>query len=165
MSRKTVVEKVWEAHGLPCVVVLTEMGHRCGYVGVGEEHPLYNVDYNKGSPTLVERMKKLANKEVDIDKVGAINILCAGKDYMENPTPVLCLHVHGGLTFSGDGGGKYPVKVDTPTWWFGYDCAHLGDAREPWSEYSDIFGDGVVRTLEYCIGECESLAEQLSTVR
>lgn len=39
-----VIEKEFEHKGLKCVVLLLAIGHRCGYVGVPKEHPLYNVD-------------------------------------------------------------------------------------------------------------------------
>ena len=76
--------------------------------------------------------------------------------------------VHGGLTFAG-GNGKYPVEA-ADLWWFGYDCAHLGDARDPElmaPEYKSIsalslrFEGDVIRSLDFCIDECESLATQL----
>ena len=67
------------------------------------------------------------------------------------------LFVHGGVTF-----------FDTPYWvdsnkedsnfFVGFDCAHLGDA----TSYSR---DGVVRSLEYCVEQCEDLAKQLMSVR
>jgi hypothetical protein len=39
-------EKVWKAHGLKCKVILTEMGHRCGYVGVSKNSPAYGRSYD-----------------------------------------------------------------------------------------------------------------------
>ena len=69
------------------------------------------------------------------------------------------IEVHGGLTYS---------RTDEVTnlHWFGYDCAHAGDAIDatlmPTNFNPLIRHFGVVRTLEYCVDECESLAEQLS---
>lgn len=40
-----IVEKEFEHKGLKCVITFSYMGHRCGYVGVPKEHPLYNQDY------------------------------------------------------------------------------------------------------------------------
>jgi hypothetical protein len=88
-----------------------------------------------------------------------------GKDYDE-----VDVTVHGGLTFA-DGTDTYPVAAEG-LWWFGYDCAHYGDARDPelmspkYREMYDegllnFFDEGTVRSLDYCIGECESLATQL----
>lgn len=122
------VEKDWTtASGLRAVVIATSMGHRCGYVGVSKDHPLFGKDYN----------------DVGVD-------------------------VHGGLTFSSTEIGKYPVESDLH--WFGYDCIHLGDARDlnlmdedhrKFYENRCFYEDGVVRSLAYCERECESLAEQL----
>jgi hypothetical protein len=68
------------------------------------------------------------------------------------------------LTFSGNGRGKYPVESEL--WWFGYDCGHAGDAPAPGSKMAEYRSgwDEVHRTLEYCVGECESLAKQLVEV-
>ena len=41
------IEKVFESNGYKCVVVITPMGHRCGYVGVNASHPLYLVLYDE----------------------------------------------------------------------------------------------------------------------
>jgi hypothetical protein len=91
-----------------------------------------------------------------------------GHDYKD-----VDVEVHGGLTYA-DGGKDYPV--DSDLWWFGYDCAHLYDARDPVlmsGQYKKLYDKGlfrgfdegeIIRSLEYCIGECESLAKQLSEV-
>jgi hypothetical protein len=78
---------------------------------------------------------------------------CAGKDYDE-----LDVEVHGGLTYGN--GAK-----------FGFDCAHLYDAKDPAlmsDEYRKIYERwprfdewGTVKTLEFCVAECEKLAAQL----
>lgn len=127
------VEKIWEVNGLTCVVLATNMGHRCGYVGVPNTHPLYEKNYN-------------------------------GLD----------LRVHGGLTYSDSNLKNYPIeKSNQMLWFFGFDCAHTGDARDfelMSEEYKKVYsnqifrsidGYGTVKTLEYCIIECESLALQL----
>ena len=78
---------------------------------------------------------------------------CAGKDYDE-----LDVDVHGGLTYA-DGHQ------------FGFDCAHLYDAKDPAlmsDRYRNIYErwprleeGGTVKTLEFCVAECEKLAAQL----
>ena len=127
-----VIEKDWTTKvGYRAVVIITPMGHRCGYVGV----PVGNQHH--------------------------------GKKYDDVP-----VNVHGGLTYS-TGKSDYPVPSDD-LWWLGYDCLHVGDAPDPElrsDKYKKmyasgmlsetIFEDDVIRTLEYCIGECESLAKQL----
>lgn len=154
------IEKDWTTSaGLRAVVIMGDMGHRCGYVGVPTDHPLHGVAYSEKSPYL-----KL-NPERSTEKMSPIQVLCgAGKDMDDLNSPEYVFEVHGGLTFSGDGKGKYPVEADL--WWFGYDCGHAGDAPAPGScmaQYSSSLFDGDVhRTLEYCIDECESLASQLA---
>ena len=80
--------------------------------------------------------------------------------------------MHGGLTYAGSN-KKYPVESELH--WFGFDCAHLYDARDP-----DLMDDqhremhekypsfahleGVIRSLSFCERECERLASQLATV-
>jgi hypothetical protein len=78
---------------------------------------------------------------------------CAGKDYNE-----LDVEVHGGLTYALDNQ-------------FGFDCAHLYDAKDPalmskeyrkiyerWPRFNEF---STVKTLEFCVAECEKLAAQL----
>jgi hypothetical protein len=57
-------------------------------------------------------------------------------------------------------------------WWFGYDCAHFGDARDPElmsDEYKAIrmrsFDGDTIKTLDFCVNECESMAWQLKDVK
>ena len=79
---------------------------------------------------------------------------CGGKDYND-----IDVEVHGGLTYG----------IGTT---FGFDCAHYNDKRDESimsDEFKKIYGGflypieevGEVRTLEYCIAECERLAAQL----
>lgn len=41
------IEREFEESGLKCCTRTNDMGHRCGYVAVGEGHPLYGMDYDK----------------------------------------------------------------------------------------------------------------------
>jgi hypothetical protein len=58
------------------------------------------------------------------------------------------VHVHGGLTYSDEGDGG---------WIIGFDCAHAGDLCPSFPHF-----DGIYRTKEYVISECEKLAEEVS---
>ena len=158
------VEKDWNHKGLRCVVVVTEMGHRCGYVGIDPSHILFGKSYSSPVPKeLSWYFDKV--KEGTVGKRNIIDIICYDS---EAPRIGILFDVHGGVTFSE--GGKYPVESDL--WWFGYDCAHSGDSpdrnlisgeyRESRLKYMNNYGE--VRTLEYCISECESLADQLIEV-
>jgi len=138
------VEKDWITEaGLRAVVIMCQNGssekenltdrHRCGYVGVGSDHPAFEADYN--------------------------NIVL---------TDVI---VHGGLTYSNNN-ASYPVEITTPTWWLGFDCAHLGDVSysgipeiDDTPDYDWDGSPAVFRSLEYCVNECECLARQLSELK
>lgn len=77
--------------------------------------------------------------------------------------------VHGGLTF---GEADVPCDKGGPDtgFWFGFDCAHAGDAPDPElprtrsrNHFAFQFADcGAVRTQEYVEDECRSLCEQAS---
>lgn len=41
-----IIERVFEHTGYTCVVTFGNMGHRCGYVGIPSNHPLFGKDYN-----------------------------------------------------------------------------------------------------------------------
>lgn len=83
-----------------------------------------------------------------------------GKDYDD-----VDVDVHGGLTYA-NGKSDYPAD-NKGMWWFGYDCAHFGDGRDfslmsdKYKAISYLDEGGVVRSLEYCVDECEKLAKQL----
>lgn len=158
------VEADFEHEGLRCVVLGLNFGHRCGYVGITKEHPLYGVDYND----CTEFLASSSIKNEPIGKRGIIPIMCADLS-KETVSPCIYFDVHGGITYSG-GSGKHPVE-SSGIWWFGYDCAHFGDAKDKSlmdAEKYDMlrqFEYGVVRTTDYCIAECKSLAEQLFAIK
>lgn len=156
------VDRKWHCQGYTCVVVSTDMGHRCGYVGVPKSHPLYGKEY--GDP-----MPEITQKDLDDEPIGKRGIVpiflfaCGSRDTVSLD---LYFDIHGGLTYSK--GNDYPI--DQPeTWWFGFDCAHSGDAPD-----DDIFrrlgGEnskhyqrvGAIRSEAYVVAECESLARQLA---
>lgn len=162
---KTTIEKDWTTKsGLRAVVLMTDMGHRCGYVGIGTDHPLFRVKYDEQ-----HRLLKM-NMERTTDKMSPVQVMCAAaKSEDELNTPEYVFEVHGGITFSSDGSGEYPVASNL--WWYGYDCAHAGDLPTPDSFMGRTYAntgldrDGVHRTLDFCIDECESLATQLAEVK
>ena len=164
------VESKFKHNGLTCVVIMTEMGHRCGYVGVPNTHKLHGVDYTDK----MDFLKTVEADDITTDNAGLGQFLGAmcGEYKNESLSPVLYFNVHGGITFSGVG-KEYPIKSDL--WWFGFDCAHYNDASDPHKalEYGLITKEtcegltsyaclsGVVRSLEYCKTECRGLADQL----
>ena len=79
-----------------------------------------------------------------------------------NDDPAIAFDVHGGITFSEKGNHPLP---DSPLWWFGFDCGHYMDAPAPefiekWPSILQHM-EGIHRTLDYCVDECESLADQI----
>ena len=78
--------------------------------------------------------------------------------------------VHGGLTFS-EFNKDYPVENDN-LWWLGFDCAHCNDAPdinevenpEVRAIHLSFPREGIIRTLEYCIEQCELMSQQLKEV-
>ncbi len=159
-----IVEADWITDaGFRAVVIMTKMGHRCGYVGIPPTHPLYGVGYSEPSTALT------FPAEEPIGHRGIISVLVAATDN-HRASPDAVFDVHGSITYAA-GSPDYPIESKN-LWWFGYDCAHAGDARdlEQMHMFEDdetlrsVFADsehGVIRTLAFCREQCESLAQQL----
>lgn len=138
---KYVVESDFEYKGLRCVTIFSMNGWRCGYVGVPKGHKFYGKDYCD-----IERLLNYGD-------------------------------CHGGLTYSSNQeNSEYPVESNL--WWFGFDCAHFGDGKDLklatklFPKYSEQIlqimaieweypTDEPIRTMEYVIENCKSLANQL----
>lgn len=136
---------VHEPTGLACLVRRTQLGHLCGYVGVPPEHPLYGVDYG------------LCARE-------AHGLTCEDPDHEYGyckHEPVHMLEVHGGVTYASE---RPPGddEDDGPEWWFGFDCAHLGDVVP--SMDNTVNRRSTYRDFKYVRRETESLADQLAAV-
>ena len=115
------VEKDFEHNGHRCVVIFTDMGHRCGYVGVNESSPLWCKDYCDYLP-----INKSELEGEEIGKRGIFPLMMAAFDEDERVRIDTYFDVHGGITFSSGGkASKYPVESDL--YWFGFDCAHCND--------------------------------------
>jgi hypothetical protein len=139
------VENDFEHNGLRCVAIFTSMGHRCGYVGVSASHPLYGKDYSDKCSIL----KKSDIENQEIGKRGIIPLMCMDTE-SENISPECYFDVHGGITYAGGGeNSKYPVESNL--WWFGFDCAHCGDAHD------------IMKAVEYGLME-EERAKSLKKV-
>lgn len=167
------VEKDFEHNGHRCVVIFTDMGHRCGYVGVNESSPLWCKDYCDYLP-----INKSELEGEEIGKRDIFPLMMAAFDEDERVRIDTYFDVHGGITFSSGGkASKYPVESDL--YWFGFDCAHCNDRidvdklREyfPDGKFTEsriesalYFSDSEVRTLEYVTQECMNLADQIAEV-
>lgn len=136
-------------NGLDCKIYLTGMGHHCGYVAVGLDHPWFGRGYNDEVPVPDDVM----NREVSAESVGVINLFTASlhQSAIELGKLPICLaiDVHGGLTFAGEHKGS-------DLWWFGFDCCHTGDGMRQ--------GDPDWKDADYVAAQCRRLADQLIAV-
>lgn len=74
------------------------------------------------------------------------------------------LDVHGGLTYSSLCRGLICHDSPNHPWWFGFDCAHLGDMSPNYPDFVGVQSwrkDDVYRDIEYVKEQCRSLARQL----
>ena len=150
-----------EVHGGYKVLMLRGPGmHWCGYVGIPPTHPWFGKNYNDK----VKVPQSIFDRPIDIDKVGAINIFCASISDEDrdanNIDIVLAIDVHGGLTYSKD---HSPGNEPDGLWWFGFDCAHVGDYCPQYEKFGYNSG-GVYRDIEYVKAECGALVSQLAAI-
>lgn len=170
-EKRYIVEREFEHAGYKCVVIFGSIGHRCGYVGIPKNHPLYGKDY---SDYLEIKKSDVGDREVS----GIFPLLGACMDEDERIRIEAYFQCHGGITYAGGGEhSDYPIESDL--WWFGFDCGHYGDTADldyaiqkfpsHRKEYQlqkmlkskyPISGE-VIRTEEYVADECKKLAEQL----
>lgn len=147
-------EHDFEHGGLKCAMRRSPHGNWCGYVAITKEHPWFEKSYTDS----VAVPDSIKNREINIDKIGAINLFCADINDDDNLLDVaLAIDVHGGLTYSDD---HCPRNDPDGLWWFGFDCSHSGDYSPNFSSLGLTYG--VYRDFDYVVGECKSLAEQLS---
>lgn len=170
----TRVERIWHTpSGLIAAVIMTDLGHRCGYVGVPAGHPLYGAAYSDETLAL-----KPPEENTPVGERDALTLLGAAIKGRLTSAPEVVFDVHGGVTYAGTL-SHLPVKVKesgASLWWFGYDCGHCDDAPAPehtaWLQQTypglpvmwETWPGRVHRTLDYCIDQCNSLAEQIETM-
>ena len=156
------------ATGLPCLIHRNHSGALCGYVGVTEGHPLFGQSYS----TRVAKPVGFENrKATDTTPAIAVLIEALREDKDDTISLELAIEVHGGLTYSGpcrpvrkDGGGVChvpdPGEPDN-VWWFGFDCAHAGDAMPQYNSLHNFNRDDSYRDIDYVTRQCGALALQL----
>lgn len=139
-ERRFVVEREFEHCGLRCVVVFQDMGHRCGYVGVREDHPLYGACYG--------------TDEIDIlDVHGGITYASDGRGQYPIESDIFwwfgfnCAH-YGDL-------GDHTTSLR----YFPHLREQIMVRMRVDEQYKYEFGS--IRTLEYVENQCKLLAEQL----
>ena len=153
-----------EATGLDCLAVRGPSGSWCGYVGLSPEHPWHGLEYSDA----VDGRKM----PMDAGSFSAPVPDRGSPDAVDWEDEIQAhLEAHGGITFSGacrEGRDESLGICHVPApgrpenvWWFGFDCAHLGDlspnyARDGFNDACDEY-----RTLDYVKRETASLAAQL----
>lgn len=163
------VESDFTYKGYRCVVIFTDMGHRCGYVGISEGHMLYGKHYGD----YLDIFKSEIENE-SIGKRGIIPLMFSAWDDNDKVKLELYFDVHGGITYS-DKHETYPIKSDL--WWLGFDCAHYRDGKDMdlvekyWGDDPHIqkriefereyLDDYPVRSQQYVEDECRSLVDQI----
>ena len=172
-----IIESDFEYKGYRCVTTFTDMGFRCGYVGIPEGHPLYGKEI---SSQIKVTMKELCEDEEmnQIDNRGIWTILGLPQDEDDRVTLGSYFLVHGGITFAG-GGINSHHPIDSDLWWLGFDCGHYGDCpdydllEKTWGDTEivkyrlqdrclyEIILDSAVRDLEYVQQECKNLVDQI----
>lgn len=131
----------------PIVIIKhNTMGHLCGYAGVAKAHPWFGIEYHQ----CLEGCKGEINNTFSHPFT---HWLCG------HPTPERIIEVHGGLTYSGLGDGKF---LPEDYWWFGFDCSHAWDIV-PGLGYHN-FGDSkaTYKDKDYVLKELKSLVTQLA---
>lgn len=137
--------------GLRCVgIAITDMGHRCGYVGVPKGHVLYGIEYSDTLSDAVSFVTEEILHDATISSRGAMPVFIAAMSGNVNRLDVV-IDVHGSLTYSRGGeGAKYPIP-GTDLWWFGFDCAHCDDAKD-FSIMDELTKEHYIKGLRWCNG-------------
>lgn len=176
----------FEADGLACKMRRGGYDAWCGYVGVGESHPLYGLPTNH---PLALPPSWFAGRTFD-QGIGPFDMfihMLGGAKSMEDACPIsMAFHVHGGLNWAEN---RVPGCEPDGRWWFGFDCGHAGDyvpgkpkgVERMMDEMVDSMPEHVRDTMrgiiaksatrtsdyrdqQYVVSECQSLAAQLNAV-
>ena len=152
-------EMDFEAHDLLCALRRGPTGAWCGYVGIGEGHPLHGKDYS----TRIHAPKHLLERPVDNDRISVISMFCAQASELEDGIVSLdlCFDVHGGLTWANPYAGG-PAHKDKNLWWFGFDCGHAGDLCPKYEAGQFGHEHYAYRDIAYAENDCRDLARQLA---
>lgn len=122
-----------EETGLPCLMVRNDWsGSWCGYVGVHEQHRLFEMEY--------------------MEFEGALEVH-GGVTFTSKCSPDA--NVSTGICHLVDKGESSDV------WWIGFDCGHSGDKMPSAKCLSSGLVNGIYRDRAYVEENCRYLASQL----
>ena len=169
-----IIESDFEYIGYRCVTTFTDMGFRCGYVGISEGHPLYGK--HNDSQIMVTMKEFLDDEEMNkIGNRGVWTLLGLPSDEEDRVRLGSYFMVHGGITYAS-GGKDSHHPIDSDLWWLGFDCGHYRDCpdydllEKTWGDTEIVkyrlqdrwlYEDSEVRDLEYVQEECKNLADQI----
>lgn len=169
-----IVESEFTYRGYKCVTTFTDMGYRCGYVGIPEGHSLYGKQI---ASQLKVTLAELCNDESmnQVGNRGVWTLLGLPNDEEDQVSIGSYFAVHGGISFA-NGGKDSHHPIDSDYWWLGFDCGHYGDCPD-YDLLEELFGDNEmvkhrledkwlyqeaeVRTLEYVQQNCRNLVDQI----
>lgn len=141
-EKRYIVESKFEHNGLQCIVTFCSMGHRCGYVGIDNNHEDYGKDYDS------------MHEKTDVH---------GGLTYSDNGNIGYPDYIANNLWWFGfdcahhrDGKDWDKVKEIFP--------------KEMWEKVYEIemmfpISNEIIRTKEYVEQECMNLAYQLTKKR
>lgn len=140
MEKTHIIEKTFTSSNKTCVVTFSSLGHRCGYVAVEKDSPLYGIDYYD---------------------------LCTKHNYSPNIHGGLTFSTYSSLYpittkrplfwFGFDCAHLYDTKdFEAVKKYFG-----LEKYNQILESYAR-FNAGTIKTLDFCITECKYLATQLT---
>lgn len=188
-------ERPWEtesdqldfvADGLSCAMRRGGYDAWCGYVGIGEDHPLFGLPTNH--PLKLPRAWfEGRNARQGYGPMDLMMHAMSGAESIEDACPVsLAFEVHGGLNYADD---HVPGRKPDRLWWFGFDCGHAGDYLPTKGETIGKLMEEMVdsmppevrgtmrkivrehaarprdyRDQQYVVSECQSLAAQLNAI-
>ena len=126
------IEKEWEHCGLKCVAIAVPIGHRCGYVGVDNNHPCFS-RHSDDTGTNFDVHGGITYTGMPYEWERHDNIWWIGFD---------CAH-------SGDGKDFSIMNDENRKFYRG-------------TSYPAMLKFGEIRTLDFVVVECNKLAEQLA---
>lgn len=166
--------------GLPCLIVRGPSGALCGYVGVSSSHPLFQKDYDSADvevhggltfaskcadePTREHWEKWRAHVLGRKDEARRYPIGDAAHLLKDRAKELEDFDAYVAWATAAHICHKVDDGEDDNVWWFGFDCAHLGDVSPAYDRPGrGLSGaDDTYKDIDYVTSEVERLAAQLS---